>query len=175
MAIPYLIVLSKLSSSLMIFSIRYLLSVWYRIASLAVVFASYPAQMHLSACSLTLTYHSRKQRYLYGIFWNSWNLAIAWFVCCHMLLVTFVSAYTTTKPTWSKKLFMLSLTTSLYIVLAFLDPPQVTWFTLYASFAPVATKMSRKLATDFLKFWCSCFEFLIFLVINDPVINVSWW
>ena len=94
MAIPFLIVLSKLSSSLMIFSIRYLLSVWYRIASLAAVFASYPAQIHLSACSLTLTYHSRKQRYLYGIFWNSWNLAIAWFVCCHMLLVTFVSAYT---------------------------------------------------------------------------------
>lgn len=59
--------------------------------------------MHLSACSLTLTYHSRKQRSLYGVFWNSWNLAIAWFVCCHMLLVTFVSAYTHSQTNMIKE------------------------------------------------------------------------
>ena len=86
MASPYLTLSSKLMSSLMIF-IRFLLSVWYRIASLAAVIESYSAQTHLCACSLNFTYHSIKQQPPCGIYWNRCNLT-----CCCMLSATFESA-----------------------------------------------------------------------------------
>ena len=67
---------------------------------------------------LPLRYNSEKQQPPCGICWNSWNLAVTWFICCLILSETFVMAssqvfVSTTEPTWSNKLFMLSLPTSL--------------------------------------------------------------